>query len=84
MHDATERERIGLLIGGATNPLMEQLQGRLGVGVKLSEADEEAIITALQKAFIAGATTALAVPDIKVWELPWGDQWANNQDQDGG
>jgi hypothetical protein len=83
MHNPTERERIGLLIGGATSPLMQQLQGRLGVGVNLSEADEEAIITVLQKAFIAGATTSLAVPEIKAWELPGGDQWANNQDQDG-
>ena len=70
------------VMGGSLNPMMEQLQGRLGMGVKLSEDDEEAIMTALQKAFIAGATTALAVPDITVWELPWGDQWASNQDQD--
>lgn len=82
MMDPMERGRVGMIVGREVTPLMQQLVGRLEVQAKLSDADRLAIATALQKAVVAGAKAAGSEPGID-WELPWGDQWANQHGQDG-
>jgi TRAP-type C4-dicarboxylate transport system permease small subunit len=81
--DPSERGRIGVIIGQATTPIMQQLVARLELSASLSGADELATIAALQMAFIAGAKAARSDPGIADWELPWGDQWAKQHGQDG-
>jgi hypothetical protein len=81
--DPMERGRIAAIIGQATTPIMQQLVERLELTANLSGADELATITALQMAFIAGAKAARSETGITDWELPWGDQWANQRGQDG-
>lgn len=78
-----ERGEIAKLIGLATTPIMQQLVARLELSANLSKGDELATITALQKAFIAGAKAAQSESGIADWDLPWGDQWAGQHGQDG-
>lgn len=82
MSNPLERGRIGVILGREVTPLMQQLVGRLEIQANLSGADELAVVTALQKAFIAGAKAAGSEPRIE-WELPWGDQWADQHGQEG-
>ena len=80
--DEAEQGRAGVILGREVTPLMHQLVSRLEVKANLSGADQLAVVTALQMAFIAGAKVAGSEPEIE-WELPWGDRWANQQGQDG-
>jgi len=81
--DPMERGQIAAIIGQATTPIMQQLVARLELSASLSGADELATSTALQMAFIAGAKAAKSEAGIADWELPWGDQWANQHGEDG-
>jgi hypothetical protein len=83
MTDPLQAGRIGVILGHETTPLMQQLVGRLELSSSLSGDDNLAIVTALQKAFIAGAQTAQREPTIHDWKLPWGDQWARDHGQEG-
>jgi hypothetical protein len=61
---------------------MQELAGRLEAQANLSGEDKLAVVTALQKAFIAGAKAAGSESGIGDWGLPWGDQWADQHGQD--
>jgi hypothetical protein len=81
--DPMEQGRIGAILGREVTPRMQQVVGRIENTADLSEPDQQAVVTALQKAFIAGAQAAGREKGISNWELPWGDQWANDHGQDG-
>jgi TRAP-type C4-dicarboxylate transport system permease small subunit len=81
--DPMEHGQIIAVLGSATTPIMQQLVARLEFSASLSGADQLATITALQMAFIAGAQAARSEVGIVNWELPLGDQWANQHAQDG-
>lgn len=74
--DGLERAALGELVSHETVPIMQQLIGRLEA--EPSTPDQQAMITALQMAFVAGGREAGAD-----WELPHGDQWAEDYGQDG-
>jgi len=83
MNDPMQAGKIAAILGRVVTPLMQQLVGRLELGSSLSGADHEAIVTAMQKAFVAGAQAARTESTIDEWEIPWGDQWAKGHRQEG-
>jgi hypothetical protein len=76
--DEAERGAFGVVVARETVPIMQQLIARLESTTEPSGADQQAMITALQTAFVAGGRQAGAE-----WELPYGDQWARDHGQDG-
>ena len=85
MSDPAQQGRIGVVLGREVTPIMQQLVARFELPGPLSGEDQQAVVVALQKAFIAGARTVANgdEPTITEWELPWGDQWARDHGQDG-